>query len=374
MKVKFAFVLFISVLLSLGAVCFSTAADYYVDADTGHDNNYGTEESPWRTITHALDWIASNNPGSDGNAHTIHVAAGTYAASTNGETYPLNMQSWVCLVGDDPETTILDAEEGAYHLIYCHEVDNLSIVELTITGGYADGPNDNDKRGAGIHSWYSSPTIQGNIITANSTEGNDAHGGGIYCYYGSPVIEGNVISANVADEDGGGISCRYSSPDITDNTINGNSAGDYGGGVSCYYSSPTIESNTITSNNGGTTGKGGGGINCFHSSPTIANNTVVGNEAYRYGGAVFCEDSCLPIYSMTTLLGIMEGPSIALIIVRLPSRITQYGKTPHSAEGEYTAKTTAHQPSRTMTYRRTKQRAARRGAQVFSARMIVLRT
>jgi len=94
---KFPFAVLVSVFLVVGAVGFSAASNYYVDADAGDDSNDGSQGQPWLTITHALDRIASNNPGSKENVHTIHAAAGTYAASTNGEAFPFNMQSWVSL-------------------------------------------------------------------------------------------------------------------------------------------------------------------------------------------------------------------------------------------------------------------------------------
>ncbi|MBN1592748.1 MAG: right-handed parallel beta-helix repeat-containing protein [Candidatus Coatesbacteria bacterium] len=287
MRYRSQFAIIFSLLLTIGASGLALGADYYVDADAGDDGNDGSEGSPWLTITYALDWIASNDPGSEGNAHTIHVAAGTYAASTNGETYPLNMQSWVSLEGDSAEATILDAEEGAYHVIYCYEADNLTIAKLSITGGYADGPDENDRKGAGIHCWHSSPIIMGDRVTGNVTDGDDSEGGGIYCYYGSPVVEDNDISGNAADGEGGGISCRYSSPNITDNSISENSVGNYGGGVSFYYGSPMLEGNDISDNS---TEYCGGGLYVFHASAIIRSNTIRRNstpEAYYWGGGIY---------------------------------------------------------------------------------------
>ena len=88
MKCKSDFSVFISVMSALGAVCFSTAADYYVDADAGDDSNDGSEGSPWRTITHALDRRVSQNGG------------GSSAISGNG---------------DDPCVPRLSFEAGLQH-------------------------------------------------------------------------------------------------------------------------------------------------------------------------------------------------------------------------------------------------------------------
>ncbi len=272
---------------------------YYVDGDTGSDSNDGSQGRPWKTITHALASVS----GTESLPLTIRVAATTYAASTNGETFPLNMEDWVSLVGDDRETTILDAEDAANNVILCSHVDNLTIQGLTITGA-------NDGNGA-VRCDNSSPTIKNNVITGNSTT---YAGGGIFCEDGAPRIEDNMVRNNQASE-GAGIFCNRSSPTIKSNTITGNSASDtHGGGICCFdHSSPLIEGNTIGDNSANDTGGGihcrdyssptiknnaithntatndkGGGISCYTSSPAIENNTIKGNNADG-GGAIYCE-------------------------------------------------------------------------------------
>ncbi len=218
--------------LALFTVGASAVPNYYVNGETGDDSNDGSESYPWRTITHALA-SALSTPA------TIHVAAGTYAASTNGETFPLNMKSWASLIGDHRETTILDAEDSAYHVILCDGADAITIEGFTITGGYANGSKDRNARGAGICCYESSPTILNNTITRNSSDGQYSYGGGIYCYESSPIISNNTITDNSAYY-GGGIHCSDSWPTISNNTIIGNSAR-YGGGIRCdHESSPTI--------------------------------------------------------------------------------------------------------------------------------------
>ncbi|MCD6328526.1 DUF1565 domain-containing protein, partial [bacterium] len=152
---------FVALFLTLGLVSLGGAADYYVNGASGDDASDGSEGSPWQTITHAL--LSVEDTGV--TPATIFVAAGTYAASTNGETFPLNMQSWVSLSGEDAETTILDAESDSNHVIYASEVDELTIEGFTITGGYASIGNGLDLDGGGICLSQSSPTISGNIIT-----------------------------------------------------------------------------------------------------------------------------------------------------------------------------------------------------------------
>jgi hypothetical protein len=45
--------LLIAVLLAVGLVSFGVAADRYVDAASGDNDNDGSEGSPWKTITFA---------------------------------------------------------------------------------------------------------------------------------------------------------------------------------------------------------------------------------------------------------------------------------------------------------------------------------
>ena len=269
-------------------------SDYYVDAEYGDDSDDGSEGAPWETISHALDAVT----GTEDYPVTIHVAAGTYAASTNGETFPLDMESWVSLSGEDQDTTILDAEGEAYHVIFCDSVDNLTIENLTIAGGNANGTMAEDTWGGGIDCWSSSPDILNNTITHNDAAKG---GGGIYCNKSSPTIQGNMITNN-SGPDGGGISCLdHCSPTILENTISENS-GNGGGGI--YFTeecSGSIQDNEITDNSAAS---GGGGIECmYYSSPIIQNNLIVGNSAGSYGGAgIRCSDSSLPRIVSNTII------------------------------------------------------------------------
>ncbi|HUT04214.1 MAG TPA: DUF1565 domain-containing protein [bacterium] len=103
----------------IGSIAFGT--DFYVDAEAGSDSNSGTSaDSAWLTITHALSSVT----GSSSDPATVHIAAGTYSASTNGETFPLEMRSCVSLVGAAADTTMLDAEGNAHHVIVCSHLGN----------------------------------------------------------------------------------------------------------------------------------------------------------------------------------------------------------------------------------------------------------
>ena len=296
---------------------------YYVSL-AGDDSNDGSEDAPWKTITHALASV----DGSEENPATIHVAAGMYGPGPGAESFPLYMKSRVSLVGEGADATTLNCNGAAFHVIYCDNVHNLTIEGLTITGGQAIASG-SDSCGAGIYCIDSSPTIANNTIMGNLARGSmfpNGLGGGIYCAgeeaptilnnsilsntaaAGSAVycdgcsanIEGNEIGSNLAYWNGA-ICCYWASPTIANNVIDGNIAGEFlvgegsGAGIYCDWSEPTIVNNLITRNEA-RFGYGGGGIFSGEGSyTTIVGNTITGNIG-GHGGGVFCSG-----YSETTL-------------------------------------------------------------------------
>ena len=270
---------------------------YYVNGVRGANWTWydGSQELPWETITHALDSVE----GSPATPVTIHVAGGIYSPNTggetaDGETFPLNMKSWVSIVGEGPEhSTMLDAEGWAYHVICCEDISGVVIEGFTITGGLARGEfGQSDSWGGGIYCWNSSITIRNNRITSNS-----AHfGGGICSYYSSGVIADNVLVNNLAMY-GGAIDCSESSMTISGNTISGNRVtggvtGAGGGGIYCWGGSPIIVDNTISDNLAyyAHWDSGGGGIMCWRSDAKILDNMIVGNsveDSGEGGGGIF---------------------------------------------------------------------------------------
>jgi len=214
----------------------ASAGEFYVDAEAGNDSNTGTSpDDAWLTISHALSSVF----GSQGNPATVHVAAGTYSASTNGEVFPLEMKSYVLLVGSGAHTTMLDAEGNAYHVILCSHIAGVSIEGMTIQGGDASGP------------------------------GWEECGGGVYCYDCTLTFQHNTVTGNSATW-GGGMHCQTSSLSISNNTIKDNSAV-MGAGVSFFDSSATIQQCVLTQN---------------HGTP--------GSEGYSWGGGVYCS-SCVQV-------------------------------------------------------------------------------
>jgi hypothetical protein len=122
--------------------------------------------------------------------------------------------------------------------------------------------------GGGIHASASfgasnaSPLISGNTITNNSLNGGGFGGGILVDYYSTPTIQGNLISGNIAYNSGGGVTLR----------TNGSMA--------------TFVQNVVV-NNSSQGGGSGGGVYLQGTSYTIVSNTLAGNTAFDKTSGVF---------------------------------------------------------------------------------------
>jgi len=158
------------------------------------------------------------------------------------------------------------------------------LIGFTITNGFGNG--------AGIHCYYSNPSLNHLIISGNSAY--LAFGGGIYCNNSSPVIQNVLIAGNTALGEyasGGGIYLSSSSPVLINVTIANNSAF-YGGGIRCSSSSPIFENVEITNNSAvydpaWEMGGSGGGIYSYNSLNILKNVTISNNYATYYGGGIY---------------------------------------------------------------------------------------
>ena len=81
-------------------------SDLYV-SPSGDDNNSGlSNDDPLQRISTALIRVASDSL----HHNTIHLASGTYSPSINNEKFPQNCRSYVSIIGEDVDSTILDVE------------------------------------------------------------------------------------------------------------------------------------------------------------------------------------------------------------------------------------------------------------------------
>ena len=155
-------------------------------------------------------------------------------------------------------TTVLDGDltgdgpspDDAVHVVIL--ASNTILDGLTVQGGYADGPDAADSRGAGVLSVDVSNALLNDVSIINNTvaapEGVAGSGGGLFCgTTGDLGLTGVIVGGNVVQGDagvsGGGIAmieCDLSASvlEVSDNTAAGLSStvGVYsavGGGVSC---------------------------------------------------------------------------------------------------------------------------------------------
>jgi len=312
----------------ISGVCIESNS-FHVSANDGDDNNDGTETSPLKTIGHALTLVKD-----DGTVTTINLNSGVYSPSSNGEHFPIVLPDNVHLIGDNLEPTVLDAEanankEAATMIIL--EVENVTVANLTLTGGYSEGhgctgggglllaANDmfnlETEDGTNIASTY--PVIENVII-----ENNHSHNGGGMAFFrvDGPVLNNVTVRNNTATAFGGGIFSYVSTTTMTSVTITGNQnqGNGQGGGIMLANSRGTFDNMTITNNtavgahgggiwtnnSGGPDSYGGwtmtnstisgnasemfaGGIMCAWSHPTLINCTITGNTAWWGGGGIF---------------------------------------------------------------------------------------
>ncbi|MBN1593468.1 MAG: right-handed parallel beta-helix repeat-containing protein [Candidatus Coatesbacteria bacterium] len=268
------------------AIC----ADYYVDALRGNDTNNGmSPDEAWCTIHCALSNVACSVE----DPAIIHVAAGIYSSSTNGESFPLEMRSNQALRGACAEETVLNAEGNAYEVIKCEYTNNSAIESLTIKGGRADSGSYGEwARGGGMYILgVTDLTIFDCIITDNDANA----GAGIYCVDSALEIKATAFLRNdcvlntSGNGWGGGICSENSSLTVSDSSFSGNSS--YFGGASFLEDSQAyFKGCKMISNNGIGDLSGlswGGGIGVYASSVQLLACQLSDNTAIN-GGAIYC--------------------------------------------------------------------------------------
>jgi len=315
LKIALSYVVLI-ILISSSALC----ADFYVDAEAGSDSNTGmSPDDAWLTISQAL-WSAF---GSQRDPAMVHIAAGTYSASTNGETFPLDMRSYVSLIGAGAEASILDAEGAAYHVVYASVVRDVSIEGLTIRGGNATGVYQNGSgggmfcdnvmdiamrscmvtgnvavMGAGIVLGETSGLVEDCDFVSNSAQGNpgsDGIGvaGGVLCTLSDVQFENCSIRENQALAGTGAYaSAMAAGVCVMDLAVRSRS--DRGSFSAAEGATATLVGCSILNN--ACTGEYslGGGIVCVAESivsePDIVDCTISGNSAWS-GAGIYCDGS-----------------------------------------------------------------------------------
>jgi len=265
--------------VSLAAAIQLGAADLYV-----------TDNANFQT---ALDTAQAN-----GEADTIHVAAGIYNISTTttltyvssvGENYSLTIQ------GAGADSTILDGDKN----VQIMDINTSSIpddwdADITIKGiTFHEGVNKTTIVTAGgggliVRTNLSNINVEDSIFSNNFSAG---YGGGVYANssHGNVTLTNNTFNVNSALMSGGGAAAYtlYGNVTLTNNTFSGNSADDGGGGVyarsESQLSKVTLTNNTFSTN--AALSSGGGAIVLTSAGTAIlTNNTFSDNTALDFHG------------------------------------------------------------------------------------------
>jgi predicted outer membrane repeat protein len=237
------------------------AQDLFVSPTGSNENSGLTADDPLQTISFALIKITADSI----NTRTLYISNGTYSPSQTGEKLPINCKSFVSLIGDDQEYTILDGND-LYGVITCSSDSIFSVENMAITNG-------NRYYGGGVYCVeYSSLNFE-NVTISNN---NAYRAGGIYCIRSSILMQNVNLINNHATYKGGGIYCiLYSSLIIHDSNIDENSS-IWNPGIYINDNSEAILENLSFTNN---TSSCGSVLSCFYSNLELKNAVIKDNDA-----------------------------------------------------------------------------------------------
>lgn len=194
---------------------------------------------------------------------TVLVAAGTY------QEHDILMRSLVVLRSEAgvPAGTTIDAGRLGRVLACVNLWAGGAIEGFTLTGGSAYGYG-SDGKGGGILMDGSPMRVRNCLILNNESEG----GGGALALYRSDAVFEDCVLAGNRSIDGGGLYLSGASPRLERCLLYDNSAQFFGGGVfmqaGCW---PVFRNCTLVENEG----RLGGGLCCVYDSSPVLENTLI---------------------------------------------------------------------------------------------------
>jgi hypothetical protein len=198
---------------------------------------------------------------------SAHVVPGIYD-TTYGSRLPL-ITSTITIQGNGGKIQGTK-KGGAARLIAVHSSGNLTLQNMTLSGG-------NAAYGGAIIN-YGSLTVTNSVITGNSA----TKGGGIYNASGGELeIEHSTFSKNAAIN-GAGVYNSSGIVDVDDTDFIGNKTFYSGAGFYNGAGTATIQNSIFSGNKGGT----GPGIYNNGGSLTITSSIISRNSAVRGGGGI----------------------------------------------------------------------------------------
>ena len=243
----------------------------------GDNTNSGLSiNEPLKSISWALTKIVSDST----HPNTIHLSNGEYSSSVTNEMFPLNCRSYVSIIGEYEENTILDGENISSIIWSTFGDNHLSIENLTIQNGYSN-------IGGGISFQTNSSPILKNVTLKNNYA---VSGGAFYCLYDSnPIFDNVTIKNNISD----GSICRFyinCNPILINCQIFNNICTEGGsGGISLSINCNIILIDClITENSTDDPYLGyGGGLWLGSDDSELINATICSNYASISGGGIY---------------------------------------------------------------------------------------
>ncbi|MBN2023417.1 MAG: tandem-95 repeat protein [Pirellulales bacterium] len=195
--------------------------------------------------------------------------------------------------------------------------------ETTLNGSVVSGNTTTGtaSHGGGIGNINGTTTVSDSLVANNSTSGVSSYGGGIYVLAGTVTVARSTLSENHGYL--GGAAYSEGTLIVSHSTIAGNLANAAGG--LCNYGDLTVASSTV-SGNSTTTGVGGGIVTAFRNLPSklsVVNSTISGNSATS-GSGVFASggksaasivNSTITANSTTTANGAIHVASSATVLL-----------------------------------------------------------
>jgi predicted outer membrane repeat protein len=258
---------------------FDTKAIYI--SPQGNDAATGLSRSQaLRTIGEALRLVF----GIAQNPITVHLLPGKFAKATNGEAFPIPLESYVVLRGASRDSTTVDAESRS-QVFVGHDVVGSVIANLKIAGGKSASSGGaillRDGKAARARNAVAA-TIENCAIQTNAA----AHGGALAAVRNYKTIMRNcVILNNTAQQHGGAVLALGDSVEIKDSELYSNIAQKDGGGVHVDSAAVlTLINNRIHDN----TAAQGGGIAVTNGVSRIWRNFIIDNFAQNGpGGGIY---------------------------------------------------------------------------------------
>jgi len=142
--------------------------DVYVNPLTGNNNNSGlSPEYPLKTIAYAYKKIL---PDTISN-RSIFLADGVYSPNLSDERFPLNARSYINLLGESRDSTILNADTISAHFRGNHLTRNYSTNNMSFINGFGNYKSFGFSFGS-IYCIKNENTIFNNIKIENCIDSN----------------------------------------------------------------------------------------------------------------------------------------------------------------------------------------------------------